>query len=80
MKSGSITLLYMSLSDLVLNKDCSKVKSNLMSCKLDNVLGREFSLINVLLIPKLSTFFFSFKIMLGLSTITVGFGSRLDLV
>ena len=70
MKSGSITLLYMSLYDLVLNKYCSKVKLNAMYCKLDNLLGREFSLINGFLLPKDYTFLFFFKILSGLSTIS----------
>ena len=59
MKSGSITLSYMALSHLVLKKYCSKAKSNSMSCKLDNLLGREFALINEFLLPKLSTFCYS---------------------
>ena len=70
----------MSLFDLFLNKDFSKAKSNSMFCKLDNLLGREFALINEFLLPKLFTFLFFFKILSGLSTITAGSGSRLDLV
>ena len=80
MKSGSVTLLYMSLSDLFLNKDCSKAKSNSMSCRLDNLLGREFALINEFLLPKLSTFLFFFKILSGLSIVAVGSRPGLDLV
>ena len=70
----------MELSDLVLNKDCSKAKSNSISCKLDSSLGREFALINETLLPKSSTFLFFFPILSGLSTMTAGCGSRLDLV
>ena len=79
-KSGSITVLCNSLSDLVLNKYCSKFKSNSMSCKLDNCFGRELALTNGILLPKSSTLLFFFPIQSGLSTMTAGCGSRLDLV
>ena len=80
MKSGTITILCKSLSDLVLNKDCSKFKSNSMSCILDNCFGREFSLTKETLLPKSSTFLFFFPILSGLSTMTAGCGSGFDLV
>ena len=80
MKLGSITVLCKSLSDLVLNKYCSKFKSNSMSCKLDILFGREFYLTNKILLPKSSTLLFFFPILSGLSTMIAGCGSGLDLL
>ena len=80
MKSISITLLCMSLYDLVLNKYCSKFKSNYMSCILESFLGRELALTNETLLPKSSTLLFLFPILLGLSTMKIGCGFGLNLV
>ena len=63
-----------------MNKECSKFKSNSMSCILDSFFGRELALNNETLLPKSSTLLFFFPILSGLSTMTAGCGSRFDLV
>ena len=80
MKTGSKIVVLRSLSDFLLNKECSNFRSKSISFRLTNSCGNELTLFNDTLASKFSNYFFFLPIQSGLSTITAGLGSGLDLV
>ena len=80
MKSGSIKVSYITLSDFVLNNERSNCSSKGRSSRNNHSSRHELALTNGVWLTELSSFLNYLEIRLGLSTPRVGFRSGLALV